>query len=225
MFWNHMKNYSMLATDLSHEDCHGCVGIVDRTKPWQQRHHRHTCVDTTSFITRVADPRSWIWCFFTPAIRDKFFRIRILDDYKKRKMLIFIFHPFLCWIRVPGYKMFGSGMEKCSDPDPGKNIPDPQHCCRRNKFSPLLRIRMISVWIRLWISNTGFHNIKSQFNLVHTQKIKTEPKRVPLRFRSTDKFFWSRSLKITPFIAYTRMMRNWTTKKASKWFLIHMFNL
>jgi hypothetical protein len=28
----------------------------------------------------------------------------------------------------------GSGMEKCSDPDPGQNIPDPQHCMDVNFY-------------------------------------------------------------------------------------------
>jgi hypothetical protein len=30
------------------------------------------------------------------------------------------------WIRDPGWKKFGSGMEKSRIP--GKNLPDPQHC-------------------------------------------------------------------------------------------------
>jgi len=32
------------------------------------------------------------------------------------------------WIRDTGWRQFGSGMEKKSDPGSGINIPDPQHC-------------------------------------------------------------------------------------------------
>ena len=38
----HIPHVKFQNTDLSHEHGHGGVGVVDRTKPRQQRHNSHT---------------------------------------------------------------------------------------------------------------------------------------------------------------------------------------
>jgi hypothetical protein len=44
---------------------------------------------------------------------------------KKKVSLLSTFHV---GSRIWDEKMSGSGMRKCWDPDPGLNIPNPQHC-------------------------------------------------------------------------------------------------
>jgi hypothetical protein len=68
-------------------------------------------------------------------------------------------------IRDPGSGAFsppGSGIKKVRDPDPGQNIPDPQHCPTQNFTHAATQ--NLTLWEHVLVINTGKNALRINVN-------------------------------------------------------------
>jgi hypothetical protein len=108
-----------------------------------------------------------IRCLFDPWIRDPgWVKNRIRDEqpgsYFRELRKPILWDKILKLFADPGWKKIGSGIQdgKHSDPRPGINIPDPQHCSYYFFFLGLL----LHVWLEKTTKNS-FIAILIKYNL------------------------------------------------------------